>query len=200
MFIIACLIKKWEALINQSDISKTFYKFIESSFGHKHDIIEIGYDSGVSELNKGVLAMERKILVAYDGSELSEQALQEAKLQAAGVPETEVYVVAVVTVTGPSTHMIVAKSIQYDVADALRPDMEKINREFEAEDISITTDIVIADNNRNAGIKICEYADENNIDLIIAGSRGLGGMKKLLLGSVSHQIVQEAKCPVLIIK
>ncbi|HLS09879.1 MAG TPA: universal stress protein [Lentibacillus sp.] len=108
--------------------------------------------------------MERKILVAYDGSELSEQALQEAKLQAAGVPETEVYVVAVVTVTGPSTNMIVAKSIQYDVADALRPDMEKINREFEAEDISITTDIVIADNNRNAGIKICEYADENNID------------------------------------
>ncbi|GGJ88416.1 universal stress protein UspA [Lentibacillus kapialis] len=144
--------------------------------------------------------MKRKILVAYDGSELSEEALQEAKLQAAGIPETEVHVVVVVTQTGPSTNVTVAKNIQYEVADSLRPDMERIYREFETESIPIYTEIIIADTNRNAGVKVCEYADERDIDLIIAGSRGLGTVKKMLLGSVSNQIVQEANCPVLIIK
>lgn len=35
-------------------------------------------------------------------------------------------------------------------------------------------------------------------DLVVVGSRGLGGFKSLLLGSVSHQIVQHAPCPVVI--
>jgi nucleotide-binding universal stress UspA family protein len=35
-------------------------------------------------------------------------------------------------------------------------------------------------------------------DLLVVGSRGLGGFKSLLLGSVSHQIVQHAPCPVVI--
>lgn len=36
-------------------------------------------------------------------------------------------------------------------------------------------------------------------DLIVVGSRGLGGFKELLLGSVSHQIVHHARCAVLIV-
>ncbi|HLR63562.1 MAG TPA: universal stress protein [Lentibacillus sp.] len=144
--------------------------------------------------------MKRNILVAYDRSNLSEKALQEAKLQAAGVPETEVHVVSIVTMAGPGTNAKISENIQYEMAENLRPDMERINREFDAESIPVYTDIVIAHNNRNAGTKICEYADENAIDLIIAGSRGLGAVKKLLLGSVSYQIVQGSNCPVLIMK
>ncbi len=47
---------------------------------------------------------------------------------------------------------------------------------------------------------ILSYAESNNIDIIIVGSRGLGGFKKLLLGSVASALSQYSKCPVLIVK
>ena len=47
---------------------------------------------------------------------------------------------------------------------------------------------------------ILRYAERNNIDLIVAGSRGLGGIKGLFLGSVSHKLIEEVKCPCLVVK
>jgi len=36
--------------------------------------------------------------------------------------------------------------------------------------------------------------------LIVVGARGLGGMTRLLLGSVSEKVLRYARCPVLIVK
>jgi nucleotide-binding universal stress UspA family protein len=47
---------------------------------------------------------------------------------------------------------------------------------------------------------ILDFASSNDIDLIIMGSRGLGIVKGVLLGSVSQYIVEQAKCPVLVVK
>jgi nucleotide-binding universal stress UspA family protein len=47
---------------------------------------------------------------------------------------------------------------------------------------------------------VVEYADREGVDLIVAGSRGLSTMKRVLLGSVSTGIVMHAKRPVLIVK
>jgi len=45
---------------------------------------------------------------------------------------------------------------------------------------------------------IVEFAANENADLIVAGTRGMTGFKKLILGSVSSGLVNHAHCPVLI--
>lgn len=44
------------------------------------------------------------------------------------------------------------------------------------------------------------FAAKNNYDLIVIGNRGLGVIKELVMGSVSHYVLHHAQCPVLIIK
>lgn len=47
---------------------------------------------------------------------------------------------------------------------------------------------------------IISVADENGFDLIVMGSRGSGGLKKRIPGSVSNAVIQEARASVLIVK
>ncbi len=46
--------------------------------------------------------------------------------------------------------------------------------------------------------QILDYAERGGFDLIVAGTRGLGGFSKILLGSVSTSLVSHAHCPVLV--
>lgn len=47
---------------------------------------------------------------------------------------------------------------------------------------------------------IIDFAEKENIDLIVVGTKGRSGLKKLLLGSVASGIVNYAHCPVMIVK
>jgi nucleotide-binding universal stress UspA family protein len=48
--------------------------------------------------------------------------------------------------------------------------------------------------------KIVQSADKGDFDLIVMGSRGLGGVKEFFLGSVSDRVADEAKCPVVVVR
>ena len=48
--------------------------------------------------------------------------------------------------------------------------------------------------------EIVEYADKKKVDMIVVGSRGMAGFKKLLLGSVANGVVTYSHCPVLVVK
>lgn len=47
---------------------------------------------------------------------------------------------------------------------------------------------------------ICRIAEAESFDLIVMGSRGVGGVKSLLFGSVSANVSANAKCSVLIVR
>jgi nucleotide-binding universal stress UspA family protein len=48
--------------------------------------------------------------------------------------------------------------------------------------------------------EICDYAEENNIDMIVLADKGHGGVKRFLLGSISDKVVRHADTSVLVVK
>jgi len=67
----------------------------------------------------------------------------------------------------------------------------KENVKFEAQ---------VIDESSSVSGSLIDYAENNNIDLILVGSRGLGGFKRMLVGSVSQEIVNHAHCSVIVLK
>ncbi len=47
---------------------------------------------------------------------------------------------------------------------------------------------------------IINYASEQKADLIVIGTRGTSGLKRLVLGSVASAVVAHASCPVLVVR
>jgi nucleotide-binding universal stress UspA family protein len=64
--------------------------------------------------------------------------------------------------------------------------------------VKVKTDVVVGIS--SVVKEIVEYAHKNKIDMIVIGSRGLSGFKKMLLGSVASGVVTYAHCPVLVAK
>jgi nucleotide-binding universal stress UspA family protein len=48
--------------------------------------------------------------------------------------------------------------------------------------------------------EIIKFADETGTELIVTGSHGRSGLLHLFLGSVSRKVLNEAKCPVMIVR
>jgi nucleotide-binding universal stress UspA family protein len=51
-----------------------------------------------------------------------------------------------------------------------------------------------------ADAEIVELAEEIEAGLVVLGSRGLGGIRRALMGSVSYSVVRHAHCPVLVVR
>ena len=52
----------------------------------------------------------------------------------------------------------------------------------------------------DVGGTVCRVAAELNVDVIVVGSHGRGALSRILLGSVSEQVVRHAPCPVLVVR
>lgn len=52
----------------------------------------------------------------------------------------------------------------------------------------------------HAADQICDYSAAHDVDTIVMGSHGRSGIKRVLLGSVSHSVVNRAPCAVTIIR
>src|SRR5699024_5283761 len=81
------------------------------------------------------------------------------------------------------------EDVEQEMMEEVKVKLDDIAKAFAEEEVQVSTEVFIDDSLRNVGRVIVEYAEENNMDMIIVASRGLGGVKGTILGSVSSQIV-----------
>ena len=75
---------------------------------------------------------------------------------------------------------------------------DKIKEKISENEIQLKTEVVVSPTSVVGAI--VDYAEHENVDLIVIGSRGRSGFKKLLLGSTASGVVTYATCPVLVVK
>src|SRR5699024_28323 len=111
-----------------------------------------------------------------------------------------VHVVSAIELTGPSTNMMMSKNITNEIIESAEKQLEEINQEFNEVGKEITTKIFMSEKNKNPGENICNYAEQNDISLIVIRNRRLWNFIGLFIGSVSDVIVQKSYLPVLVMK
>ncbi|MBW9141292.1 MAG: universal stress protein [Candidatus Aramenus sp.] len=137
------------------------------------------------------------ILVAYDGSDNSKRALNVA-IELASKYSAKLDVVEVVDSTifaGAGIAPVPGEVIE-SVYNKAKSDVEEAKKQAASKGVN-AEGVVLEGEPAGA---ILDYATKNKVDLIVTGSRGLSTFKRILLGSVSTRIVQEAKIPVLVVK
>ena len=138
------------------------------------------------------------ILVPYDGSEHSKRAFDYALDIAKKYNSNLVAILCVVEENKIPEEMIPEEDLelrkQSNIASKLL-----LTLESKSEELGVNFKGAIL-KTQSVTDAILSYAESNNVDLIIISSRGLGGFKKLLLGSIASSLSQYSKCPVLIVK
>jgi len=76
--------------------------------------------------------------------------------------------------------------------------LDEVKQKAVRSKIKVQTEVIIGTS--SVVTEIIEYAEGHRIDLIVVGTRGMSGIKKMLLGSTASGIVTYAHCPVLVVK
>lgn len=140
--------------------------------------------------------MFERILLAVDGSEHALHATKKAAELARVMKPKELQVVVVydpIPIYLGEPNMQIAITSRKGEAESI---LEKAVAEIGKVPCEVHSDILEG----NAAESIIEIANNRKIDLIVMGSRGLGRLAGLVLGSTSQKVVAHAPCPVLIVR
>ena len=142
----------------------------------------------------------KRILVAYDGSPHSKNALEWAidlgLLTRAKITAVKVAEMADITPyfkVGGGVGMI-AEIEEHKKTD--RRILDDAALTAQCRGVAIHTDLLFG----NIALAILEYAKENDMNLIVAGTRGHGALEGMLMGSVTRNLISLSKIPVLVVK
>jgi nucleotide-binding universal stress UspA family protein len=138
-----------------------------------------------------------KILIAVDGSESSDVAVEEVAKRS--WPADSVVRIISVAETLPMEELALPPRYREDIERAARHRaetiVERVIARLRDSDIRILpiSSTVLVDSPKDA---IVEEAERWGADLIVVGSHGYRGTERALLGSVSHAVAMQAKCSV----
>jgi len=138
------------------------------------------------------------VLVPFDGSENSMRAVQYALNVAKKHSNISVTLLAVAC---PKFEYLRSEvfdpvAFQETCKDAYRKDMEVARKLFNDAGLEVEEVILTGD----PADTIVDFAHERKFDKIIMGSRGMGALKSLVLGSVAYKVLGKVNIPVTIIK
>jgi nucleotide-binding universal stress UspA family protein len=136
--------------------------------------------------------MVKKILVAFDGSEQAKRAL-DLGLEIADKFSANTVLLGVVD------YMPI---IDEEYVNNLKRRYEEILSEALVKAQSAKPNLQITEmlTEGRPADKIIEKARDEKFDMVVMGSRGSGGISEFIRGSVSDKVVDEAPCPVVIVK
>ena len=137
----------------------------------------------------------KTILVPFDGSEYSQKAFEKG-LEIAEKFESKLIVLTVLQSKIPDTAGISLERLQ-EIQDVATKMLKKLEEKANSKNVKLTIKII---HNPSSSDGIVTFADKNNIDLIVMGSHGRTGLKKIVLGSVANGVLANSKCPILITK
>jgi nucleotide-binding universal stress UspA family protein len=141
--------------------------------------------------------MAQSIVVGTDGSDPAGRAVQEA-IDIAARDGAQLHIVTAFPDPAMFRERIASGATPVDVN--LRDLAESVAmrqvREADEKGVKVETHAREGD----PAEAILETANEVNADLIVVGNRGLSGIKRFLLGSVSHKVSEHASCNVMIVR
>jgi nucleotide-binding universal stress UspA family protein len=141
--------------------------------------------------------MYKRILLPLDGSTMAEQALPYAIAQA----EKFGALLILLRVLKPLPHvrgMSAADiaAIKLQTSEWAQEYLEQLVNELRKKDVSVQAATVEG----QPSVTILQFAEKNQVDLIVICSRGRSGLSRWLMGSVADRVVRGATVPVLLVR
>ena len=141
----------------------------------------------------------QQVVIGYDCSDHAQPAVDHAIGLACSVPSNVLHFLVVIDPRVGATTLPPEGKVDYLYAEKVQEHVSKRIHGFFADreapkEIHFFVHARIGD----AAHEILDLAAEVGADLVVLGSHGHTGVKRLLLGSVSERVVREAGCPVLI--
>jgi nucleotide-binding universal stress UspA family protein len=151
-----------------------------------------------------------KILVAIDGSKESMDAADyaidlakqyNASLNIVHILPQEIrytYNVDILDPEIPATASPLKGIVELSRHEVEEKWFSKIRDKAKENNVGLQTDVIVA--TRSIVAEIVGYAESENVNLMVIGTRGRSGLKRMFLGSVASGVVTYAHCPVLVVK
>jgi nucleotide-binding universal stress UspA family protein len=145
------------------------------------------------------------IVVGVDGSDSSRAALTwalaEARLRGSTVRAVHAWMIpAVGTGEAPWALMGTADYLELDPSEIAKAAGDALEREIADVQTTAGTDVVVERQVVDAPAADAIIDASVDAELVVVGTRGHGAIASLVLGSVSHHVVQHATCPVVTVR
>ena len=138
------------------------------------------------------------VLVPYDFTNFADLAFEKA-LEIAKKFDSKLTLLTVIGSDTDTSGMSFSRAQEaHDEAESkAKEDLNKIKNSKKVDNVEISVKIIHHSSSIDG---ILAFAETNKVDLIVMGSHGRSGFKKLVLGSIASGIITKSNCPVMIVK